>query len=193
MQVYATGVPAMSPDEYEGSLAALLAAADVWTAVTLTVWICTSILVLAWIHRANYNARRLGASDMIFTPGWAVGWYFVPVAWFWKPYQAMKEIWRVSASPSDWRDEGGSGLLGWWWALWIVPFWGLGVGSQLAIQGMEETQAERLEGMFGFAMEVFDIPLALVMLVIIGRVYHMQMGHWSRQLTEAAEAQQSVE
>ena len=71
----------------------------------------TGILVLTWIHRANHNARQLGADDMRFTPGWAVGWYFVPIAWFWKPYQAMKEIWLASANPSDWRGRPVSPLL----------------------------------------------------------------------------------
>jgi hypothetical protein len=37
--------------------------------------IVTAILFLRWIHRANYNARQLGAKDMKFTPGWAIGWY----------------------------------------------------------------------------------------------------------------------
>ena len=40
------------------------------------IWLIAGILVLVWIHRANHNARQLGAADMRFTPGWAVGWYF---------------------------------------------------------------------------------------------------------------------
>ena len=63
---------------------------------------------------------HLGASDMRFTPGWAIGWYCVPVACFWRPYQAMTEIWRASRNPSDWRGEPVSPLLRWWWILWLV-------------------------------------------------------------------------
>ena len=70
-------------------------------------------------HRANYNARQLGAADMRFTPGWAVGWHFIPIAWFWKPYQAMTEIWRasVNARPTGARRKyrlccGGGGACG---------------------------------------------------------------------------------
>src|ERR1700754_3506800 len=56
----------------------------------------TTIIVFAvWIHRANRNARALGAVGMRFSPGWAVGWFFVPIANLWKPYQAMKEIWQA--------------------------------------------------------------------------------------------------
>ncbi len=50
--------------------------------IHLTVFIVSAILILKWIYRANYNARQLGAKDMRFTPGWSVGWYFVPVFCF---------------------------------------------------------------------------------------------------------------
>ena len=82
---------------------------DGWTPLTALLLLArialalgTPILVLMWIYRANYNARQLGAADMRFTPGWAVGWYFVPIGWFWMPYLAMREIWRASVNPSDW-------------------------------------------------------------------------------------------
>ena len=57
------------------------------------------VLFCIWIYRANYNARQLGATDMQFSPGWAVGWNFIPIANLWKPYQAMREIWQASADP----------------------------------------------------------------------------------------------
>ncbi|HSG66518.1 MAG TPA: DUF4328 domain-containing protein, partial [Gammaproteobacteria bacterium] len=57
----------------------------------IAIFIVGGILMLMWIHRANYNARQLGAAGLRFTPGWAVGWYFIPILNLWKPYQAMKE------------------------------------------------------------------------------------------------------
>ena len=45
-----------------------------------------------WIYRSNYIVRYLGAKEMKFTPGWSIGWYFIPIVCFWKPYQALKEI-----------------------------------------------------------------------------------------------------
>lgn len=142
----------------------------------------TSILVLIWIHRANHNARQLGAADMHFTPGWAVGWYFVPIAWFWKPYQAMTEIWRVSRNPADWRGTPVSALLQWWWVLWIVPFWGADILDWAVGRNLDEAGAEALEAAIGLAGEILDIPLILVLLAIIGAVHRMQMQHRARQV-----------
>jgi hypothetical protein len=63
------------------------------------------VIFCIWIYRANYNARQLGATDMKFSPGWAVGWYFIPIANLWKPYQAMCEIWQASAAPANWQHQ----------------------------------------------------------------------------------------
>ena len=156
--------------------------AILWVFTGLPVPLITAILVLTWIHRANHNARRLGAIDMHFTPGWAIGWYFVPIAWFWKPYQAMTEIWRASRNPSDWRGEPVSPLLPWWWVLWIVPFWGADIVDWAVGRNLDEAGAEILEAAIGLASWILDIPLILVLLAIIGTVQRMQMDHHRRQL-----------
>ena len=155
----------------------------IFLAVTgLPIWLTTAILVLLWIHRANHNARQLGAADMQFTPGWAVGWYFVPIAWFWKPYQAMTEVWRASRNPSAWRGEPVSLLLHWWWVLWIVPFWGVSIVDLAARRSLDEAGVESLEAITGLVNWILDIPLALVMLAIIGTVHRMQTEHHRKQV-----------
>ncbi len=77
----------------------VLAAIDVRTRA---IGQLSTILVLAaivlfclFMPRANRNARSFG-SPMTNSPGWAAGWFFVPVALWWKPYYAMKEIWQGS-------------------------------------------------------------------------------------------------
>lgn len=84
------------------------------------VFIVSGFLILRWIHRVNYNARQLGANNMAFTPGWSIGYYFIPVLTLWKPYQAMKEIWKASKNPSDWSSSSTSFILPTWWALWLT-------------------------------------------------------------------------
>lgn len=50
------------------------------------------------------------------TPGWAVGWFFIPIASLWKPYAAMRDIVQASI-----MREGPPGfLLPTWWTLWIL-------------------------------------------------------------------------
>ena len=71
---------------------------------------------LMWISRASKNLSALGASKQKFSPGWAVGWWFIPIAWLWVPYKVTKEIW-VESHPERLRPPAWVTV---WWATWIV-------------------------------------------------------------------------
>jgi hypothetical protein len=77
------------------------------------------VVVSMWIYRTNANAHSLGA-DMSFTPGWAVGWFFIPVACLFMPFQAVREVWDESHLLAGRHEEVESSLVGWWWGLWIA-------------------------------------------------------------------------
>jgi hypothetical protein len=100
--------------------------------VTLLLRIPLFIFFGMWIYRANWNARAPGAKNMEFTPGWSVGWYFIPFANLVKPFQAMREIWQASQAPQfeDWRQAPSSALLPFWWFLWIAN----GILGQVALR-----------------------------------------------------------
>lgn len=93
--------------------------------VQIVVLLITGVCFLMWIHRARRNLPALGAEGLRFTPGWSVGWWFIPIANLWKPFQAAQEVWwgsdpeRDVPNVQDWRHRGGAGPLGWWWAAWI--------------------------------------------------------------------------
>jgi hypothetical protein len=97
----------------------------IWQAVPYVAWplialnLALVIMVAMWIYRAAHNARLVRPS-MQNSPAWAVGWYFIPVANLWKPYQAMSEIWRISCHPDSWKSVGAPVVMGWWWAGWLL-------------------------------------------------------------------------
>ena len=85
------------------------------------------VLFLVWQHRAAKNLRAFGQPGLEFSPGWCVGWWFVPIAMYWKPFQAMKELWRASDPETIGANERWVWLasplaptMGWWWAAWII-------------------------------------------------------------------------
>jgi len=86
----------------------------------LLIFNVTAVGFLKWIYRANLNCRGFGATGLKFTPGWSIGYYFVPIACLFYPYQIMKEIWCASTDPLNWEKQAGSPLLGFWWTLWII-------------------------------------------------------------------------
>ncbi len=145
------------------------------------------LLLPAWTLRANHNARQLGASGMRFAPEWAAGWYFVPPGLFWKPYQVMKEIWRASVCPSNWRRHRGSPLVGWWWALWVTAAWGGLLATGVALPALEPGGREAVEGAIRLAGGLLHIPLTLLLLTIILKVREMQMAHFQTQRNERSD------
>ena len=76
-------------------------------------FIVTAIVFLMWVYRLNANLRARGNTELRFTPGWTVGWYFVPVLNLWKPYQAMKEMMHAYSGSAP------NTIVHWWWGLWV--------------------------------------------------------------------------
>ncbi|HEY3391478.1 MAG TPA: DUF4328 domain-containing protein [Lacipirellulaceae bacterium] len=104
--------------------------------VTWLVWYLSTIVAfLMWVHRAHRNLPALGATGLEFTPRGAVGWYFVPIANLFKPYQCMREIYNASdplnASDGDQSrpDRNAPVVVKTWWALFLIMgFFGNAVG-----------------------------------------------------------------
>lgn len=86
----------------------------------LATYAVTIVFFCFWIYRLARNVRALSGRRLSFSAGLAVGYYFIPILSLWKPYQAMKEIWKGSANPQGRRSTRASPLVGWWWTFWIL-------------------------------------------------------------------------
>ena len=92
----------------------------------LVAYIAAAVAFLMWTYRVSKNLAPLGAIGQRFSPGWAVGWWFVPVMFLFRPYQVAAEIWKGSAPeaprepPFAWNAERVSKLVAWWWGLWLA-------------------------------------------------------------------------
>ena len=142
------------------------------------VWIVTLVTLMRWIYRANLNARGLGAQGMTFTPGWSVGWYFVPIANLWKPYQAMKEIWQASCNPRAWSTITEASQVGTWWTLFLLSTILGNLAFRLSL--MEGAELALLGTVTAWASDVMDLPLCLVSIRLVKSIYEMQR-RWVEQ------------
>jgi hypothetical protein len=59
---------------------------------------------------------------MTYTPGWSVGWFFVPLANLVMPYLVIREIWQASGpgQGANWRRAPVSAVLSVWWVVGVV-------------------------------------------------------------------------
>lgn len=86
----------------------------------LALLMITIVLFCMWTYRSAKNVRALGANHLSFSPGWAVGNYFIPIVSLWRPFLALLEIWKASLNPKDWDSQSAGWLPGVWWVSWIV-------------------------------------------------------------------------
>ena len=83
----------------------------------ICVLLVSAVVFLVWVYRANSNAHALGFADLKFTPGWAVGWWFVPIANVVQPARVMIELFRIAQAPdpsAGRRHIGIAPVVVWW-------------------------------------------------------------------------------
>jgi hypothetical protein len=138
------------------------------------ITIATYVVFCRWIVLAHRNLTGLGARYVEFTPGWAVGWFFIPIATLWKPYQAMRMLWRYSCSVNQPEIQDNPAVLPAWWTLWIIS-------SLLANFTMRLTwRADTIEEIdlatrLTIGNCVVDVILYPVAAALIGRIWQAQL------------------
>lgn len=86
----------------------------------LAILLISTVISMCWIYGASRNAHMLRPGGLASTPGWAVGWFFVPVMSLFKPYETIRDIWIASQGQVNGRYTKGSRLIAAWWVLFII-------------------------------------------------------------------------
>lgn len=104
----------------------------------LAFTVATYVFFLMWMHQAAKNVRAFNQPALTITPGWAVGWWFIPFASLWMPFVAMREIYKASdpksVGPSaqhSWMMSPVPPTFGLWWGAYLLNSF-LGAGAVLA-------------------------------------------------------------
>lgn len=133
----------------------------------------TIVLFCFWIPRVARNARALGAKGMRISPGWAVGWYFIPFANLFMPYRAMKEIWKASKVPTAWEAVPRGAILPWWWGLFLISNM-LGNAEFRLSLSAETMQQLILSTQVSIASDIAHIVASLAALTLVRQIQNMQ-------------------
>jgi hypothetical protein len=131
------GVGGFTLADWDSSRSRVNAAAS----IGLLILLVTGVFFLCWLHRSYRNLAELAVGDLRFTPGWAVGYWFVPVLNLFRPKQIVDDLWRASAGPATggepWRSRSSSGLVTLWWLAFVSS----GIVVRLASFGGSSTLA----------------------------------------------------
>lgn len=127
---------------------------------TFVVWVTTVVLFCMWIVRASKNARALGAQGMQITPGWAAGWFFIPLANLVMPFKAVSEIWKASepeaaTDPVAWKGAAATPVVV-WWSFWILSGVIGGLNFQLGSpESISSLKSAAYISLFGSVLSMF--------------------------------------
>jgi hypothetical protein len=173
-----------------GTGAAIAESADLLSKVTTVVWIGVVIAFCMWTHRVARNLPALGGRGLKYTPGWAVGWFFIPIANLAMPYFVAAEIWRES-DPEQRHLDGqeikpASPLVAGWWTTYVIyavvptlvsAAFGLIIGFSIAARhGNPQEMVERIMHylptflLIGLAAQTLGLLASILAIMYVCRV-----------------------
>lgn len=146
-------------DQLETALAVIL----------LALIVVLAILFLRWFHLCYKNLSALEIRDLEHSPGWAVGWFFIPFANLVKPYSVAYEMW--TACESD--DEETS-------ANWVVIVWWMTFLVSSFFDRFVMTRVNKAESLEDY-LDIVSIDTAASVVSIIGAAFAV---NFVKRLTE---------
>jgi hypothetical protein len=124
-------------------------------------FLVSGFLTLKWIHRVNSNAH-LYSSEMSVSPGWNVGFFFIPIANLWKPFQGVRETWEVS----NMHNQEVPGWMRWWWGLWLATNFIDNASFRIGLQS-ETAEGATIAAFPDIVSAIVSVPLALLLIRLI--------------------------
>ena len=136
------------------------------------LWIGAMIAYLMWVHRTYRNLPALGASDLSYSPGWAVGYYFIPIMLLFRPFQVMKQTWQASDpnvgtdNAMAWKTASSSLILVAWWFFHLMAMFADQASIRMSWRAEDVAGEIAAELMLICSEAVALINLPLMMLVV---------------------------
>jgi len=135
----------------------------------------TGIFFLIWIYRSHKNLRVFGAIELKYSPGWAVGGFFVPLLNLFRPYQVIAEIWKASAKGAsrgggtNWKFEQIPVYFSLWWGLWLLSGF-LDFFSAFMIFGGGQSNQQLVASRYRLVYDVVSIACAALAIAVVLRI-----------------------
>ncbi len=88
-------------------------------AIYLLAYLACAIIIGRWIYRVNKNAWQI-SDHMTVSPGWNIGFFFIPILNLFRPFRGIRETWQASHAPHDPDGEPVPGMMRLWWGAWLI-------------------------------------------------------------------------
>lgn len=154
--------------------------------LVLSVYLVTIVTFLIWLHCSYKNLLAFGANGLKASPGWAVGYWFIPILNLFKPLFIVNEVWNNS----DYR-QGGTHRISYsntsspklhtsWWFAWIVSNVSDRIGSRMILNPSDSTTAYSGH-LIIILSEIASILAAFCLIKIVANITQRQEANAANQ------------
>lgn len=144
----------------------------------VAVYLATIVMFLLWLHRSYENLPAFGVrkNELKYSPGWAVGSFFIPFVSLVVPYRAIKELWAKSVPYSGdlFSDQSPPAVFPLWWAIWLVSNFANQIYFRVSWRTELSPEIESLAGMF---TSFLDLIAAILALMVVRQIDRQQLAN----------------
>ena len=140
--------------------------------------IAGAVFVCMWFYRASQNVHLAGMRGLNYSPGWNVGWFFIPVAHIIMPVIALRETMKASMSINNkheydsWQNNKPIGAFRIWAGLFILQmvvayvgiFYMVGYISEIA---KGNADAILVNKKFDVWMSIIGFPFSIISATVL--------------------------
>ena len=140
----------------------------------LIIYVTTVVFFLMWLYRAYNNLRAFNPSRRLnYSPGWAVGSFFIPFANLVVPYRAVKELWQKSGPPDEafLSEPGPPALFPIWWLFWLLSAFAGNISMRASFN---ENVPERTATMISMVASALSIVAAVFAYLVVDAIAKRQ-------------------
>lgn len=146
----------------------------------LAALLLCGVFFLRWLAACNRTLRHLGEGDRLRqTPGWTVGYFFIPFLNLVRPYQGVSDLWHASAPRSvDRVPQITPALLPLWWGGYLVS----GFLDRIAAkQLMRAEDLASLQDALGLLLvsDFLDLVSAALAMLLVHRLSRRVEARWA--------------
>jgi hypothetical protein len=157
--------------------------------VEFLVYLATVVMFCIWTHRAYKNLQLLRVPGLKHSPGWAVGYFFIPILSLFKPCVVFLEMWRASDPNTDlddhhsWNARSGGTLVGLWWTFWIISNVVSNISARMGLRsGQASLEELKMQAIVSGLAHCVAIPAAILAILVVKGIQYRQVEKHQRML-----------
>ena len=138
--------------------------------IEFVIYLTTVVFYGMWLYRSYDNLRAFDSSRPLnYSPGWAVGSFFVPFVNLVVPYRAVKEVWQKSGPPEEalLSEPSPPAWFPAWWLFWLLASFAANISFRVS---MNENVPESTATLVSIVAGVLTVPAAFFAYMVVNSI-----------------------